>query len=75
MITDTHLSPALSGNNIIDLTTTALDVRNKALSIKARANRIASILTSPGAHPSVIARAKDELAALYKEAGELWSTL
>lgn len=75
MIDQTHLDPVVAGNLRRPLETIALPVRQAAGSIKARAERVSRILSSSAAHPDVITSAKDELAALYKEVGALWSQL
>lgn len=75
MISDAHLQPVVTGNARTPLETIPLDVRNAAGALKAKAERINRILSSPAAHPDVIKSAKDELAALYREAGALWSRI
>lgn len=75
MISDAHLQPVVTGNARTPLETIPLDVRNAAGALKAKAERVARILSSPAAHPDVIKSAKDELGALYREAGELWSRI
>lgn len=75
MISQSHLNPVVTGNERTALETIPLDVRNAAGSIRAKADRIARILSSPAAHPNVVKAAKDELKALHKEAGALWSRL
>ena len=75
MISQSHLNPVITGNERLPLETIPLDVRNAAGSVKGKAERIARILSAPAAHPNVIQSAKDELGALIKEAGALWSLI
>lgn len=75
MISQSHLQPVVTGNERTPLETIPLDVRQAAGALKAKAERINRILSSPAAHPDVVRTAKDELVALSKEARALWSLI
>lgn len=49
------------------------DVREKTAALSARMNRIARVLNAPACLPERKREAKDELAALAKDALNLWS--
>jgi hypothetical protein len=51
------------------------DVRKQADALLASAGRIARILNSPATTPDARRRAKDELKALKRDAGALWSLI
>lgn len=75
MISQSHLNPVIAGNERTPLEIIPQDVRQAAVAIKAKADRVSRILSSPAAHPDVIRAAKDELGALYREAGALWARI